>query len=251
MGQLLLLASVCALLTGSDLSHSYYSYQSVQENPQECQHQEAWSPIVLDNFQGAYSTQCKLSPTGIGRSPARFFHCNLTRGKLISEFLIHNVHNCVFYKPFQCSNHSNVANFTNARSFSPVIDRGFLTSLLSLYNPTLTSTSTSILLERESRDSRESRLLDCHLLKDHSIELSFVCRKIRHESEISKISKKSRIFLDCKGKGNGLSTRVCIRAEKGGPFFKGGSPLQFKSHFPYSQFPGPISKIPDLFLLPF
>ena len=97
MGLILLLASVCALLTaGSDLSHSYHSYHSYQENLQECQYQEAWSPIVLENFQGIYGAQCKLSLTGIGRSAGQFFHYNLTKGKLIPEFLIHNVHNYVF-----------------------------------------------------------------------------------------------------------------------------------------------------------
>ena len=144
MGLILLLSCVCVLLnSGSDLSQSY------QESPQECQYQEARSPTVLDKFQGTYGAQCKPSLTGIGRSYGRFFHCNLTKGKLISEFFIYNVHNCVFYKLFQCLNHSNVAKYTNASSFSPVIDRSFLTSFLSLCNPRSRSISTPILLDSD------------------------------------------------------------------------------------------------------
>ena len=110
LGLILLLSSVCVLLTvSSDLSHSYQE-NSQCTRPQECRYQEALSPIFTN--QGTYCAKCKLSHTGIGGSHSKFFHY---------DHYNHNVHKIVFYEPFQCSKYISVTNFTNARNSSPVL----------------------------------------------------------------------------------------------------------------------------------
>ena len=188
--------------------------------------------IFLDKFQGTYGTQCKPSLTGIGRSYGRFFHCDLTKGKLISEFFIYNVHNRVFHKLFQCLNQANATHSTNARSFFPVIDRNCLTSVLSLYNPGFTSTF--ILLKT---DLSKNCVLDC--ISDHSIEFSHFSWNILHCKDHN-LSGIGIVFLDFHPLLKGH-----YRVERGYPLFKGEPPLpplHFKAHFPCSQFPEPMPK---------